>query len=161
MGERYYGLYDAIIDATQSEVILFFVIVAIVMAVVVAPLYVAVLRDRKGARHHEREREKLVIDVIKGSSSAIAENSAVISSLKTTLDNNNNTFVKALDRVHTRIDEQCTIANETTKAIFTEIAQLNTRITGFTATSLENQREMSSKINKILIVASGGKMPPE
>ena len=132
MRDEQYGLYEAIVAATNSEVILFFIIVAVVMAVVVAPLYIAILKDRKAARLHDREREKVIIDVITGSSKAIVENSAVISSLKATLDNHNNNFVKALDRIHFRIDEQ----------------------------TIET-RELLSKVNKILIIASGGKLPPE
>jgi len=152
--EEYIGLYEAIIGATESELILFFIIMAIVVAVVVAPLYIAMLKDRKASRQHERDREEKqwlherenkqqIIEVIK-------ENSAVIASLKTTLDNNGASTVKALDRIHIRLDEQ----NTAIKSAFADIAQINTKFDS----SLANQTEMSSKINKIFVLVSVGKL---
>jgi len=153
---EYTGIYEAIIEATNSELILFFIIIAIVVAVVVAPLYIAMLKERKHARQYERERDERVqvherenrqqiIDVVK-------ENSAVIASLKTTLDNNGASVGKALERVHTRLDGQDKVIRENS----TDIAQINTKMSNV----LDNQREMSSKINKIFVVANGGTTPP-
>ena len=154
---EHYGLYEAIIAATNSEVILFFVIVAVVMAVVVAPLYVAILKDRKATRAHDAERDKhtqeherenrqQIIDVVK-------ENSAVIARLTTTLDNNGASTVKALERIHTRLDN----VEATQKTIATENAAINTKFDN----SLRNQTEMSSKINKIFVKVHGGSLPTD
>lgn len=152
-----YGLYEAIVAATNSEVILFFIIVAVVMAVVIAPLYIAILNDRKKARAHDAEREKhtqdherenrqQIIDVVK-------ENSAVIARLTTTLDNNGASTVKALERIHTRLDN----VEAAQKAIATENAAINTKFDN----SLRNQTEITSKINKIFVKVHGGSLPPE
>ena len=154
---EHYGLYEAIVDATQSEVILFFIIVAVVMAAVVAPLFIAVLKDRKAARIHDAERDKFmqdherenrqqIIDVVK-------ENSAVIARLTTTLDNNGVSTVKAFDRIHTRIDKM-EVAQST---VATDIAQINTKFDN----SLKNQAEMTSKINKIFVKVHGGSLPTD
>ena len=153
--QEYAGIYEAIIESTSSELILFFIIVALVFAVVVAPLYVAMLKDRKAGRQYEKDRDERlqtnerenrqqIIDVVK-------ENSAVIASLKTTLDSNGASFVKALDRVHDRIDEQ----GAAHRTALSDVAQINAKMSNV----LENQREMSSKINKIFIVTSGGNLP--
>jgi len=154
---EHYGLYEAIVAATNSEVILFFVIVAVVMAVVVAPLYIAILKDRKATRahdaqrdkhtqDHERENRQQLIDVI-------SKNSAVIASLQVTLDNNGASQVEALKRVHERLDKHGDAIKETA----TNIAQINTKFDN----SLKNQTEMTSKINKIFVKVHGGSLPPD
>ena len=148
------GIYEAIVESTASELILFFVILAVVVAVVVVPLYVAMLKDRKAGRiyeaaretnaqAHERESRQQIIDVVK-------ENSAVIASLKTSLKKNGDSTVKALKRIHTRLDEQ----NETSKVLHGDVSQMNTRIINI----LENQSELAGKVNKILVIASGGSL---
>ena len=143
---EYIGIYEAIIEQASSDLLLFFIIAGIVLVVFVAPLYYAVLKDRKAQREHERESRQQIIDVVK-------ENSEVIGSLKITLDNSGTSFVKALERVHERLNEQ----NAAFSGTLTDVAQLNTKMTSV----LENQREMSSKINKIFIMASGGKLPTQ
>ena len=154
MSERHYGLYEAIVDATNSEVILFFIIVAMVMAVVVAPLYIAILKDRKAARQHDAERDKArqqheteskqqIIDILKA-------NIEAVTSLKSALENNGFLTNKALDRIHVRLDR-----NEAEqKTIASEVAQINIKFDN----TLRNQTEMASKINKILVISSGGKL---
>jgi hypothetical protein len=143
---EYIGIYEAIIEQASGDLLLFFIIAGIVLVVFVAPLYYAVLKDRKAQREHERESRQQIIDVVK-------ENSEVIGSLKITLDNSGTSFVKALERVHERLNEQ----NAAFSGTLTDVAQLNTKMTSV----LENQREMSSKINKIFIMASGGKLPTQ
>ena len=88
MYEYAYRVYESVINATSSELILFFVI----LAVVAVPLYIAVLKGRKADRQHERERESLIISVIK-------ENSEVIAGLKAALDNSGATTGKALEQL--------------------------------------------------------------
>jgi len=165
---EHYGLYEAIVAATNSEVILFFVIVAVVMGVVVAPLYYAILKERKATRKdererderiqsgererderilvHERENRQQIIDVVK-------ENSAVIARLTTTLDNNGASTVKALERIHTRLDT----VEAAQKTIATDSAQINTKFDN----TLRNQTEITSKINKIFVKVHGGNLPPD
>lgn len=145
------GIYETIIESTSSELIHFFIIIA----VAVCPLFVIMLKDRKAQRthelqrdeenrKHEREGKQQIIDVLK-------ENSTVIAGLKTTLDSNGTSFVKSLERVHERLNEHSTAE----RAAHFEIAKINTKMTSV----MENQRELSGKINKILVMASGGKLP--
>ena len=112
MDERHYGLYEAIVAATDSEVILFFIIVAVVMAVVVAPLYIASIKDRKYSRKHENEkhdkyieREREIIDVMRDISAVIAENTAVTTTLKGILETHGTEPKQAVERIHERIDQ--------------------------------------------------------
>jgi len=75
VNEHSYRLYESVVHSTSSELILFFVIAA----VVALPLYGVMLKGRKAEKLHEREREALIINVIK-------ENTGVIAGLKGTLD---------------------------------------------------------------------------
>ena len=155
MIDAYIGIYEAVIEQASGDLILFFVIMAIVLTVFVAPLYYAILKDRRAqrahelerdekTRQHEREGKQQIIDVIE-------RNITIMTSLKTTLDSNGDLHVKALDRIHTRIDSTEMIQ----KAMATDIVQISTKLDA----SEKNQIEMSSKINKILVIASGGNLP--
>ena len=135
MSEYGYRVYEYIVDATNSELILFFVIVAII----VIPLYIIVLKGRKADKLHEREREKAILDVVK-------ENTAVIAGLKVTLDHSGESTKSTLERIHTRIDEH----NQMTTGTISDLARINTKFDN----SLANQTEMASKINKILLIVS-------
>jgi len=155
MTDGAYGIYEAIIQATGSELNIFFVILSIALLLVVIPLYRMVLKDRKEKRkgdadveavkhdkHLEREskfieRERLILDVIK-------ENTIAISKLNVTLENNGEATKATLDRIHTRIDDM----NNGQTAIKTDVAQIKVKLEN----SLSNQTEMASKINKILLI---------
>jgi len=155
MTDGTYGLYEAIINATGSELNIFFVILSIALLIVVIPLYRMVLKDRKERRkgdadveavkhdkHLEREnkfieRERMIIDVIK-------ENTVAIAKLNVTLENNGEATKATLDRIHTRIDN----VNEGQTEIKKDVAQINVKF----EKTLANQTEMASKINKILLI---------
>ena len=151
MGELETQLVSQVIEKTQSELILFMIIIVVALILVALPLYVMVSKDKKLKTEQENvrqdkyiQREAQIIEVIK-------ENSAVIAGLKTTLDSNGTSFVKSLERVHERLNEHSTAE----RAAHFEIAKINTKMTSV----MENQRELSGKINKILVMASGGKLP--
>jgi hypothetical protein len=140
MTDTAYGVLETIAQTTASELILFFVI----MAVIAVPLYIVVLKGRKADKEHERAREtqsmewqKQILDVIK-------ENSSVISGLKVTLDNSGEITKSTLERIHKRIDD----GNVISKEISTDIAQMKVKF----ANSLDNQKELASKLNKVLII---------
>lgn len=155
MTEYAYRVYESVIQATSSELILFFIIFAVVLAVVLVPIYAMILKDRKDRRkgntesetvkhdkHLEREskmieRERQILEVIK-------ENSAVIAGLKVTLESSGETTKATLERIHTRIDD----LNNTISGISTEATETRVKVEN----SLGNQTEMSSKINKILLI---------
>ena len=133
MNEQGYGVLEAIVSTTDSGIILFFVIVA----VIAIPLYVASSRRRKADKAHEIQREGLLLEVVK-------ENTAVISGLKVTLDTSKIDTKATLDRIHTRVDEQ----NATTSNIATDVARISTKLD----TTLANHTELASKVNKIMLI---------
>ena len=108
-------LQDAIQKA-ESDLIIFFVVLAVVLVVFIIPLYAMIMKDRKERRMTEDsriktqaeadntrqdkylERERVIIQVVK-------ENSDVIASLKATLDRDGKTTTASLERIHTRIDK--------------------------------------------------------
>ena len=137
MSEQGYGVLEAVVNATGSDLILFFVIIA----VVAIPFYIVSSRRRKADKAHEIQREGLLLEVIK-------ENTTVISGLKVTLDTSKVDTKATLDRIHTRIDEQNTIST----GIAADVARINTKFDN----SLANQAEMASKINKILLIVNKG-----
>jgi len=155
MTEGIYGVYETIINATGSELNIFFIILSIALLIVAIPLCRMVLKDRKEKRkgdadaeavkhdkHLEREskfieRERLILDVIK-------ENTIAISKLNVTLENNGEATKATLDRIRTRIDD---INNRQTD-VKTDVAKIKIKLEN----TLSNQIEMTSKINKILLI---------
>ena len=96
MYDRIYNIYESIIQRTSSDLLLFFIVVAIP----IVALYIMVLKDRRIARKHEADEElkKEAIAVIK-------ENSAVIASLKSVLENQGTETRKSVERINERIDD--------------------------------------------------------
>ena len=119
MYDYLYRIYLAIAENTGSELILFFVI----LAFTVAPAYVFIFKDRKSIRKYEsdrqekeNEREKEIITLFKemsGShnemarefSAVVAENTAVISTLKDILQNQGAESKQAVARIHEKIEQ--------------------------------------------------------
>jgi len=93
MSDQGYSVYESIVNATASELILFFVI----MAVLAIPLYIVVLKGRKADRQHDREREAQFLEVIK-------ENSAVMAELKEVLKSSGASTRAEIGRVHGRLE---------------------------------------------------------
>jgi len=152
----YIGIYEAIIEATQSELILFFIIIALVIAAVIAPLFIATLKDRKAQREHDilreenqkthiRESQQQLIDVIK-------ENSSVLASLNAVLKNNGANYEKALDRVHERLNE----SNSKTDGVISGITEITAKVNAM----MDANKETASKLNRVFITMCGGKAPP-
>ena len=95
--EGYYYLLEVVAGYTDSSLILFFVI----LAALVLPLYGLLLRDRKYIRQHEKDvlahhsaREKLILEVVKDNSAAIAQCTTVLASTEL-----------AISRIHGRLDD--------------------------------------------------------
>ena len=137
-------IISEVVQSTQNEFILFFVLIIVALVVFIIPLYGMILKDRKAKLTQEDtrqdkyiEREKQIIEVIK-------ENSAVIAGLKVTLENIGVSTKSALDRVHERIDKQ----NKELTNLASDVAQMNVKF----VTSFDNQKEMAGKINKILLI---------
>ena len=139
MAQESYSVYEAIINSTSSELILFFVIVA----VAVIPYTVVVNKNKKAQRQHELEQRELekeerqqVITVIKEVSGVISKNTEVTSAFKVTLEN-------SVGRIHMRIDEGV----KTTEKISNDVAQVNV----VQQTMLDNQRDMGNDIKQLLL----------
>jgi len=132
MSEYGYRVYEAVVDATNSELILFFVIIA----VIAIPLYIVVLKGRKAEQHHEREQRQQLIDVIK-------EMTSVMAGLKVTLERGTADTKTTLDRIHQRIDGQANMQSD----ILAVVARIETKADML----LKQQVEAVSKVNKILL----------
>lgn len=137
-----YSVYEAIVNSTGSELILFFIIVA----VAVIPYTVVSNKNKKAQRQHELEQRELekeerqqVITVIKDVSVVISKNTEVTSAFKVTLEN-------SVGRIHMRIDDGV----KATETISNNVAQMNV----VQQTMLDNQREMGKNINKLIIAVS-------
>ena len=135
MSEYGYNVLESVVRATNSDLILFFVIIA----VVAVPFYVASSRRRKQDKAHEVERERLLLDVVK-------ENTAVISGLKVTLDSSKVDTKDTLTRIHERIDD----LNGKVGDLTVGVARLDTKMDK----SLTSDIEIASKVNKTLLIIS-------
>ena len=133
MDNSAYSVLETVANVTNSDLILFFVIIA----VVAVPFYIASSKRRKSDKAHEVEREKLLLDVVK-------ENTAVISGLKITLDTSKVDTKDTLTRIHQRIDEQAVAI----KTMTVDLARIDTKMDK----SLTNDIEIASKINKTLLI---------
>lgn len=139
----FYRIYEAIVESTGSDLVLFFVI----LFASITPAYVLIFKDRKSGRQHDRdkqeiyvEREKEIIGVIKEISESnnemarefsavVAENTAVISSFKVLLNDQGAASKLAIARIHERIDA-VSVDTAVTKAdvaiIKTDVAEIKT-----------------------------------
>ena len=115
MGSEYQVLRDTVAKA-ESDIILFFVILAVILIMFIIPLYAMILKDRKGHREidikrieaeckaandrHDKflEREQTIIQVVK-------ENTEVIAGLKAVFERDSNATRMSLERIHSRIDQ--------------------------------------------------------
>ena len=105
-----------VIDQTESDLILFFVLISVVIIVVTVPLYGIIIKERNARRKHETnlsqqrmdsdntrqakyiEREREIIKVI-------TANTEVMSGLKSTLETSNTLTNTSLKRIHDRTDQ--------------------------------------------------------
>ena len=131
-----FGVYESIVSATQSEVILFFIALFVFLIISQIPYY----RGRKADKLHEREREKQILD-------AYRENTAAITGLKVTLENfgekaksSNERMMGSIARVHRRIDEANTQTTAKLGSLAKDVVKLNTKVEGLVAAQNEMAR---------------------
>ena len=136
MTDYAYQVYESIIQATSSELILFFVILSVFLAVTSVPLYAFIMNKINAKIKHESEkhdkyieREREIIAVVRENSAAIAANTATNASLKYFLETTSADTKLALGRIHERID-----------LVLLDTAQIKTAITikGFEKTVERN-----------------------
>ena len=108
MDESSAGVLEAVISQTGSELIMFFV----VAAVIAIPVCMFIHNENKRKDRREAERHKELLEREKQLMDVISENSRVNAQLKTTLETfgEKNEKIgekneKSLDRVHLRIDD--------------------------------------------------------
>ncbi|MCL2579722.1 MAG: hypothetical protein FWE32_06780 [Oscillospiraceae bacterium] len=128
MSEQGYGVLEAVVGRTGSELILFFVI----LAIFAIPFYIVVLKGRKADKAHEREQQQQLLKVV-------SDNTAVMAGLKATLDTSKVDTKATLDRIHNRIDD-----------ISVDVARINAKVD----TTIASQTEIASKVNKTLLIVS-------
>ena len=117
MGHETNQVLTEAIDKSESDIIIFFVVLAVIMVFFIIPLYGMILRDRKENRAAESkrldsdisaagiqqdkymERERQIIAVV-------TANTEVMASLKATLELDGKSTNASLERIHIRIDKQ-------------------------------------------------------
>lgn len=144
MGENEAKLLDKVVGNTQSELILFFVIIVIAMVIVLLPLYTLISKDRKQKDQIENIRQDKYIERERQIIQVITANTEIMSGLKATLETNGVSTIAALERVHERIDYPSSKITE----IFSGIANIKTTL----ERSISNQQEMANSINKTLLI---------
>ena len=131
---NYYGIYEAIVNNTDSILIIFFIVIIVAAAILIPILSKAKKVNQQHERErqekqmeHETQRQQQFLDVVK-------ENSAVMSGVKTLLKNMTEVQNSGFVRIHERLDEQGKL-----------MSSVNTKVDA----TLENQREIASKLNKV------------
>ena len=162
MMEYGYRIYESIIAATQSEVILFFIALFVFLIISQIPYY----RGRKADKQHERDREKEILEAFKENASTAASLKATLdstsaslqatldsaaASLKATLENiggkaqsNNERMHASIVRVHTHFDETSTEIISKLGGVSKDIVKINEKLDRIIAM----QTESASKLNK-------------
>lgn len=148
-------ILEKVADKTQSELILFFILVVVALVVVLIPLYRMVSKDRKERRDADAarvkgeneatnirqdkyiEREKQIIQVI-------TANTEVMAGLKATFETFGAATTSSFARIHERMDSHSAKLGEVT----TEIAQIKTTLDR----SISNQKDMTADIRKTLLI---------
>ena len=113
--DRVYSIYEIIVGAASSELILFFVLVA----VSIVPAYGLIIRDRVAGRKHDAEKQVKYLEREKEVIAVIKENSSVIAALRVVLENHGDRVVKSIERINDRIDKIADDISQT-KAMLSE-----------------------------------------
>jgi len=95
-----------VVDRTQSELILFFIIMSIVLVAVLLPLYGMMMKDRKSKHEADNIRQDKYIEREKQIIQVITANTEVLAGIRTTLESSGASTNSSLSRIHDRIDAQ-------------------------------------------------------
>ena len=98
----YERIYETIAGAMSSELPITFFIYVIVL---ILPIYAYIIKDRIAVRKHEAEKQAKYLEREKEIITVVKENSAVIASVKTALENQNSKMTKSIERINDRIDK--------------------------------------------------------
>lgn len=150
-------IFQEAIKKAESDIIIFFVIIAVVLIVFIIPLYAMILNDRKANRKIETERIKNETEAInirqdkymeheRQIIAVITANTKIMASLKTMLERDELTIINSLTHIHDRIDKQC--------AICTEHCEMVAKIITTIGEVIRNHGEVEEDIKKILLIVS-------
>jgi flagellar basal body-associated protein FliL len=103
-------LQDAIHKA-ESDLIIFFVVLAVVLIAFIIPLYAMILRDRKEHRASESTRQDKYLEREREIIRVITANTEVNAGLKATLEMMNADTKSSFVRIHERIDNVIRLIN--------------------------------------------------
>lgn len=129
---------------TQSELILFFIIMTVVLVAVLLPLYRMMMSDRKAKHAADNTRQDKYIEREKQIIQVITANTEVMAGLKATLESSGAATNSSLVRLHDRMDGQGA-----------QMATLTANVTQIQTTldrSISNQNAMINGINKTLLI---------
>ena len=106
MGEKEIKLLEDVVNTTQSELILFFIIMGVVLVSFMIPVYTMMVRDRKHKATMETERLSQYIEREKNVLEVISSNTTAVSKMCERLERDGERSNNSLVRVHERIDLQ-------------------------------------------------------
>ena len=103
MGATEQEIIKEVMQRTNSELMLFFILLLVAMVVVWIPLYRMMRKDRIERVKLDFERERSILDVV-------TANTDVISELKTTMGIFSKSTNSSFSRIHDRIDQLVSIS---------------------------------------------------
>lgn len=137
-------LLEKAVEKTQSELIIFFVILVVAMIVVFLPLYSLVIKDKRQKNTLESnrdnkfiEREKLIIQVI-------TSNTEVMAGLKATLESSGVSTSAAIRLIHKKMSEIDEKINDLSVA--------STKTTTQIDRMLNNQSKIEDTVDRTLLI---------
>ena len=98
MSETEQEIINAVINKTDSVMILFFVLFIIGMVAAFIPIYRMQLKDRKELREYDKERQEIYVKVVTANTEAMV-------GIKTLMEANISDTKEGLRRIHMRIDD--------------------------------------------------------
>ena len=144
MGKNESDIINSIVGNTQSDLILFFIIMVVAMVIVLLPLYTLISKDRKQKNQLDNTRQDKFIEREKQIIQVITANTEVMTGLKTTLEVTGLSTNASLERIYERINYQ----NGKFAELNTDVAQIKSTLDR----SISNQTDMIDKINKTLLI---------
>jgi flagellar basal body-associated protein FliL len=103
MGSNEAEILGKAVEKTQSDLIVFFVILVIALVVVLIPVYSLTLKERKEKNRQEIEREKQYIEREKQLIQVITASTDVMASLKVTLETSGVATASGIEHIKTKM----------------------------------------------------------
>ena len=140
MDYDYTYILDEVARQTNSELILFFIVVAAILLTVFLPFYRMLSKERKERLSQDNLRQDKYLEREKHIITVITLNTEAIVGLKTTLELTSTSTLASFTRIHERLDEQSRKISEQS----TVIANVKTTLEAV----VQNQQAMSEDIKR-------------